>query len=203
MNGRVGRLAEDEPCGVPQFGGEVSAEVELVRRVAALCILLDRQTHILRFGGHGGQRETQRIGTVGIDDLDRVHAVALALAHPLALAIEDGGVDSDMVEGNATHVVDAGHHHPRHPERDDVSAGEEDGTGVILCQFGGLFGPAEGGVGPEGRAKPSIEDVWVLAGVRRINKLLAKVKSGFFRFVRGKRRHRKFWWLAARSETRE
>ena len=56
--------------------------------------------HILRFGGHGGQREPQGIGTVGVDDIHRIDAVALGLAHPLALAVEDGGVDGHVWNGS-------------------------------------------------------------------------------------------------------
>jgi hypothetical protein len=55
----------------------------------------------LRFGGHGGQRETQGIGSMGVDDVHWVDAVPSGLAHSFAMLIEDGGVDGDVEERNA------------------------------------------------------------------------------------------------------
>ena len=47
------------------------------------------------------EREAQGVGAVGVDDVDGIDAVALGFAHPLALAVEDRGIDGDVMEGNA------------------------------------------------------------------------------------------------------
>ena len=37
---------------------------------------------------------------MGFDDVDGIDAVVFRFAHPLALAVEDGGVDVDVMEGD-------------------------------------------------------------------------------------------------------
>ena len=109
-----------------------------------------------------GQAEAQGIGAIEVDDVDGVDAVALRLGHPLALAVEDHGVDVDVLEGHVAHVELAEDDHAGHPEGDDVAGGGEDAGRVELRQLGGFLGPAQGRVGPEGGGEPGVEDVGVL-----------------------------------------
>ena len=62
--------------------------------------VLDRHTDVLRLGGHVGHRVPQGVGPVGVDDIHRIDAVALGLAHGLAAAVEDLGVDVNVIERN-------------------------------------------------------------------------------------------------------
>ena len=39
-------------------------------------------------------------------------------------------MDVDMLKRHLAHVVQAGEHHPRDPQRDDVARRDEDGAGV-------------------------------------------------------------------------
>ncbi len=87
---------------------------------------LDRQADVLGFGGHLSERESEGVGAVEVDDFDGIDAVAFGFAHALALAVEDEGIDGDVVEGDVLHVVEAGHHHAGDPEGDDVAGGDED-----------------------------------------------------------------------------
>src|SRR3546814_10218981 len=81
----------------------------------------------------------------------------------------------DRLERRLPHEMNALHHHPRDPEEDDVEPGDEDGCGVIACQFacgvaarthplipslrgrGNIFRPAEGAERPERGGEPGIE----------------------------------------------
>ena len=46
-----------------------------------------------------------------------------------ALLVAHQGVDVDVAERHLLHEVQAHHHHARHPEEDDVEAGDERGSG--------------------------------------------------------------------------
>ena len=52
------------------------------------------------------------------DHLDGIDAVALGLAHPLALLVENGAVDVDGVERRLSHKFQSGEDHARHPARE-------------------------------------------------------------------------------------
>ncbi len=54
------------------------------------------------------------------------------------------------------------HHHPRHPEEQDVEAGDEHRSRVEVSQVGGLLRPAEGRERPQRRREPGVEHVAVL-----------------------------------------
>ncbi len=137
-----------------------------------------RQPDVLVAGLHVAQHVAHGVGAVGLDDVHRVDAVALGLAHPLAIAVEDVGVDEDVGEGDVAQVVLARQDHPRHPERDDVAGGDQAGAGVVVVEAAvdvgadgaqgrlarldgrrGGVGPAQGGVGPQGRGEPGVEHI--------------------------------------------
>ena len=54
----------------------------------------------------------------------------------------------DSVEGHFIAKMQGHHDHPRHPEKDDVKARDEHGTGVEQAQLLGFLWPAQSGKGP-------------------------------------------------------
>ena len=81
-------------------------------------------------------------------------------------------MDEDVVEGHFAHVVQARQHHPRHPERDDVAAGDQHVGRIVVFQFLGLLRPAERGMRPEGGTEPGVENVVVSVDIAVCLKLL-------------------------------
>src|SRR5262245_21215396 len=61
------------------------------------------------------------------------------------------------------HEMQAHHHHPRHPEEDDVEARDEHIRGIVALELWRLFGPAKRREWPECRGKPRIEYVFIAA----------------------------------------
>ncbi|MDT4793166.1 hypothetical protein FQZ97_256800 [compost metagenome] len=104
-----------------------------------------------------------------VDDVQRVEHVALGLGHLLALAVAHQAVDVDGLERDlrgavrVLHQVHGQHDHAGDPEEDDVEAGDQHVGGVEGLEELGLFRPAEGGEGPQARAEPGVEHVFVLA----------------------------------------
>ena len=96
---------------------------------------LDRHAHVLRLGRQIGQAEPQGVGPELLDHVDRVDAVALRFRHPLAVAVEDFGMDEHVVERHLAHVVQPGQHHPRDPQRDDVAAGDQHVGRIVVFQL--------------------------------------------------------------------
>ena len=76
-------------------------------------------------------------------------------------------MDVDLPEGDLIHEVKPHHHHPGHPEKEDVEGGDQDGRGVKELELRGLGGPAQGGEGPQGRREPGVQDVGFLDQVDR------------------------------------
>ncbi len=129
------------------------------RCLAVRAFKLNRHPHVLRLGGQPSQTESQSIGPKFVDDVDRIDAIALALGHGLAIAIQDLGVNEDFAEGNLAHIVQAHQHHAGDPQRDDVAAGDQRAGRIEVLQFRRLFRPAEGRMRPQGRTEPGVEHV--------------------------------------------
>ena len=72
------------------------------------------------------------------------------------------------VEGDAVRLLAGGEDHARHPEEDDVVAGDEHVRGVEIVEVRRLIRPAERGEGPEGAGKPGVQHVRVLRDVLRV-----------------------------------
>ena len=82
---------------------------------------VDGHAHVLGVRSHLHQRETHRIRAVTEDDVARVHAVAEALGHLLAVAVLDHGVNEHVGERYvAVLEVAVEHHHAADPQRDDL-----------------------------------------------------------------------------------
>ena len=138
---------------------------------------LDRQSDILHPCLQLADHVAHRIGSVALDDIDRVDPVALGLAHALALAIENRRVNKDVGEGKIADIVEPHERHAGNPEGDDVSAGNEAGAGIVIrktvfVSIDGTQGrlsildsgrggvrPAKRAVRPDAAREPCIENI--------------------------------------------
>ncbi len=136
---------------VPELGGEVAVALDALRR----------ELDVAALGGHGGEREAQRIRPVLIDEAQGVHDVPLGLAHLLAALVAHERMDVDVAERHLVHEVQAHHHHARDPEEDDVEAGDEDARRIVAGKLGRLVGPAQGRERPQRGREPGVEHVLV------------------------------------------
>ena len=103
-----------------------------------------------------------------VDDVERIEDVAFGFGHFLSFAVAHQAVDVYLAEGDfAVHAVHAHQHHARHPEEDDVEAGNEDVAGVEGAQVSGVVRPALCRKWPQRRGKPGIQHVFVL-GERQV-----------------------------------
>ena len=146
-----------EARGVPELGAEVAADLELAH--VHLRVGLHR--------GDEGEGEAEGVGGVAVDDLQRVKGVAEALGHLAALGVAHDAVEDDVPEGRLAHEVVAGHDHARHPEEEDVGAGDEVVRRVIEGQILGPLGPAQRRERPEPRGEPRVQHVRILREVGR------------------------------------
>ena len=135
---------------------------ELVGEVAALLDLGVGEAHVLG-RGHRQQAEAQGVGAVDVDLLQRVDPGAEALRHPPPVAGLDHRVHVDVAEGDGAGELEPHHHHPRHPEEEDLARGGEEAGRVEGAQLRRLVGPAERREGPERRAEPGVQHVLLLA----------------------------------------
>ena len=151
---------------------------EFVDEMAVAFHPLFAHLHVAPLGGEGGQGETEGVGAVLFDDVERIDDVALGLAHLLPLFVAHQGVHVDVGEGDLLHEVDAHHHHAGDPEKKDVEAGHQHRRGIVGLEQRRLVRPAHGGKRPQGRTEPGVEDVGLLhqvgrsavrAGVRRLH----------------------------------
>ena len=143
-------------AGIPYLGCKIAIAFKTCRR----------HFYVASLRGHGSQRETQRVGTVLVDQDERIHDVALRLRHLLALLVTDKGMDIDFAERHLViHGVHAHHHHSGDPEEDDVKAGDKYVARVIARQIMldrfGLVGPAKGREWPQTTGEPGVQNILV------------------------------------------
>ena len=135
-------------------------------------VLTDRQ--VATGAGAAGQGEPQCVGTEHLDPVQWIDAVAAGLAHLAAEFVANQAVQEDVFErylrsalpvqrdGRIVGDEHAEHHHSRHPEEQDVVAGDQDARRIELGQFGAAVGPAHGGERPQRRGEPGVQHVRVL-----------------------------------------
>ena len=151
--------------------------------LAVRALELDRHPHVLRFGGQIGQPKAERIGPKLLDDVDRIDAVALRLRHALAIAVEDLRMDEDLVERHFADVVQAHQHHPRHPKRNNVAAGNQHIGRIVVFQAASSSGGGSG--------QPSVE-----CGQRaELNQVSRTSDSRFTKLNRSSSRSTSSSWL--------
>ena len=98
---------------------------QLGREVAGRAGVVLTDGQVAARAGAAGQGEAQCVGTEFVDPVQRVDAVALGLAHLLAFRVADQAVHIDVLERDLAGDVLGHHDHARHPEEDDVEAGDE------------------------------------------------------------------------------
>ena len=125
---------------VPDLVGE--------RRIALNATLGQRN---LASGGVDGQREAQRVGAKLVDDVQRIDHVSLGLGHLLAELVANESIEKDRAERHASGEAQTHHDHARHPEKEDVVAGDQDIGGVEDLVVGRVIRPTQGGERPERR----------------------------------------------------
>ena len=81
----------------------------------------------------------------------------------------------DVGEGDLAGELEAHHHHPRHPQEEDVARGREHVGRVEGAQLVGLLRPAERRERPQRRGEPGVEYVGVALPVRPLGRLEADV----------------------------
>ena len=116
-----------------------------------------------RFGALGDQG----LDGYPIDEVERVHDVALRLRHLGALLVADERVDVDVAKGNFMFEMETHHHHPGDPKENDVEPGNEHAGRIEPLQLLGRLGPAERREGPQRRREPRIEHVGITRECRR------------------------------------
>ena len=133
------------------------------------CLLLDLRG-LLGIHEACGALGHQGIDLNAIDEVDGVEGVALALAHLLAFAIANQGMDIDISEGHLSREVGGHHDHASHPEEDDVKARDQHARGQELGESRLEVGPSvlpflarhdQRGEGHQGRGEPGVEHVGV------------------------------------------
>mmetsp|Transcript_6391 Transcript_6391/g.18099 ORF Transcript_6391/g.18099 Transcript_6391/m.18099 type:complete len:361 (-) Transcript_6391:857-1939(-) len=78
------------------------------------------------------------------------------------MRVADHGVQVHLLEGHLPGEVHAHHHHPGHPEEQNVVARLQEGRGVERLEVRRLVGPLEDGEGEQPRAEPRVQHVLVL-----------------------------------------
>ena len=141
--------------------GKAGRIPELVDEIAVAFDALFGHLDVAALGGEGRQGEAEGVRAIDLDDVQGIDHIALGLAHLLAVIVPHQGMHIHVAEGHVVHEMQPHHHHPGHPEKEDVEAGHQGRCRVEGLQQLGLLGPAHGGKGPQGRAEPGVEHVGV------------------------------------------
>jgi len=84
----IGGIADVEAGGVPDFVGKVAVRFDA----------RDAEFHVVAGRAAGEQAEAQRIGAVFVDQIQRIHYIAEALAHLTTRFVAHEAVQIDGVE---------------------------------------------------------------------------------------------------------
>ena len=108
----------------------------------------------------------QIIDADAVDDVQRIEHVALRLRHFLAVLVAHQTSHVHVVERHHAGEVVGHHHHPRHPEEDDVKARHQyagrDGVRKAALGHRGLLRPTLRGKREHGRGEPGFQHVGIL-----------------------------------------
>jgi len=155
--GSIQARSKHEPGRVP----------ELLVKLRALSSFSPAKPRVVAGSRSVDQSEAQCICADLLDGRERIDGVALGLRHLLPVRVADQAGQIDRVEGRFAGEMDAQHHHPGHPEEDDVVGRLHDRARIEAIEIVRLLGPAERGEGPQPRTEPRVEYVIVLAKFRR------------------------------------
>jgi hypothetical protein len=154
----VRTVEQREPGRIPQLVAEVPRGLNPVRA--------DR--NIGARVGPAGEGEPDGVGTELVQPLDRVHGVAERLGHLLAVLVAHHAVQRHRSERHRVggrllgSGVEAEHHHPGHPEEQDVVPGHQHLVRVELRQRRCVVGPAESRERPQRGGEPGVQDIGIL-----------------------------------------
>ena len=165
-----------EARGVPDLRAEIAADFEL--------LLIDLRIAVERSDKR--DRESESVGGVRVDKLQRIERIALRLRHLRTVGGADDTVDHDILKRRLAHKVDTRHHHARDPEEDDILGGYEIARRIELVEIGSLLRPAESRERPKPRAEPGVKNVGILlkvgerqSGITRLGlRLLERLLGG-------------------------
>ena len=100
--------------------------------------------------GRLDEREADTVGSVLVDEHERVESVARGLGHLATLGVTHHAVDDDVVERRIAGEMGPHHHHAGDPEEDDVETGDEGRCRVERFQVIRLVRPSECRERPQG-----------------------------------------------------
>ena len=146
---------DEETAGVPKLVHEVAAGFHLFFGISGVASRSDARS----------QTETQGVGAVFVDNLQRIDAVAKRFGHLSALTVADEAVNKHFRKRNFAHVFDAAENHSGNPEEDDVVCGYENVGRVEIFEVFGLFRIAQSGERPKRAGEPCVQNVFVLTDV--------------------------------------
>jgi hypothetical protein len=90
--------------------------------------------------------------------------------------VEDRARDVNIGERFPAHKPQAGHHHARDPEKDNVARRHQHRSRIKGLKVFGLIGPTQRRKRPQRRRKPGVEHVLVLRQLISAGRLLRLVK---------------------------
>ena len=103
--------------------------------------------------GREHHTHTHAVGTVTVDEIDRVGRVAERFGHLTAYFIAHDTGKVNVLEWHLALVFISGHNHTGYPEEDDVGAGNKVGRGVVVTNLfvAGVVDAVEKRDGPQPR----------------------------------------------------
>ena len=122
-----------EAGSIPQLGGEIAIAFD------PLVIHLD----VTALAFHRRHEETQCIGTILVDQAERIDNIALRLGHFGAIFRAHQPVQIEPLPRDFLHELDPLHRHPRVPEEQDIKAGDQQVIRIMAFQILGLLRPAQ------------------------------------------------------------
>src|SRR6267143_356636 len=134
-------------------------------------------------------RETERVGAVLRDHVERVGGIAERLAHLPPLGVADDARKVDVPERhdiadappwrsagkrNFAHYLESRHDHSGNPKEYNIGSGDQCIGRIKIPKVGIILWPSERGERPEPCGEPRVENILVLPEVRR-----AAVRAAF------------------------
>jgi len=159
------QIHQRKPRGIPQFVAEIAADIKLRRTVHYPPVrqlkLNNRHPNILRLRRHLSQRKPHCIGTMAVNDHQRVDAVAQTFGHLAALAILNHRVNIHIMKRNITDTILPHHHHSGNPQRNNLASCAEHIRRIECLQLSRFLRPAHRTERPQGRTEPGVQHILI------------------------------------------